>query len=85
MRKIFILMGFVVAFFSCKNKQNAEVTPILYEKSYDKIEQLKCLIGNWSNITPQEESYESWTQINDSTLSAFSFTKVLKDTVFKKI
>jgi len=85
MRKIFILLSFIIAFVSCKNNdKKTEVTPILSERSYDKIEQLKWLIGDWTNITPEEQSYENWRQINDSTLSAFSFTTVLKDTVFQE-
>lgn len=49
---------------------------------YDKIEELNWLIGNWTNITKEEQSYENWVKVNDSTLKAHSFTIVKGNTVF---
>jgi len=68
-----------MAFFCCKNEGNKVVeTP----KNYSEIDQLLWLTGGWTNIGTESQSYETWKQINDSTLSAYSYTTVNQDTVF---
>lgn len=57
---------------------------MISEKNFEKIEQLQWLVGNWNNITPEEQSYERWQKVNDSTLKAHSFTLVENDTVFEE-
>jgi len=85
MRKIFILISLVLLFVSCKKKeQKGEEILSNPGKYYPHIEKLKWLIGNWTNLTPEQQSYESWIQKNDSTLSAYSYTMVLGDTVFEE-
>lgn len=85
MNKLSFLIGLVVIFGSCKNKEQTSVkNEAIPKNNYDKIEQLKWLIGNWTNKSPEQQSYESWTQKNDSTLTAYSYTTVLNDTVFQE-
>lgn len=85
MRKYFILISLFIIFSSCKNKeQKSEEISAISGKNYHQIEQLNWLIGNWTNLSPEQQSYESWRQINDSTLSAYSYTTVLGDTVFQE-
>ncbi|MBJ2176092.1 hypothetical protein JBL43_17705 [Aureibaculum sp. A20] len=85
MRKIIILFGFVFIVFSCdKNQKKTENLSNISESKYNKIESLKWLVGNWDNIIPEQQSYERWKVKNDSTLTAYSYTIVLKDTVFQE-
>ncbi len=72
-----MLMGILI--ISCKSDPKAED---VNSKSYPKIEQLNWLVGNWENVTELEQSYENWTQKNDSTLLGHSFTLIGADTVF---
>lgn len=85
MRKYIILISLTVIYLSCKNKgQNTEKTPTISEKIFPKIDSLNWLVGNWTNITPDQQSYESWSKINDSLLTGYSYTTVLNDTVFQE-
>lgn len=65
--------------FSCKQ---VESKPEIETKQYLKLENAKWFLGNWENVTKESVSREIWTQKNDSTLFAESFTTVEKDTVF---
>jgi len=85
MNRIVLLIGLIVIASSCKNKaktSGAEVT--ITQKKFDKIERLAWIVGSWTNITPEQQSYESWKQLNDSTLKAYAYTTVLGDTVFQE-
>ena len=85
MRKLFVLIGLVIIVISCKkSEQKHETTKANIEREYDEIESLKWLVGNWTNIGPDQQSYENWIQKNDSTLTAYSYTTVLSDTVFQE-
>ncbi len=79
-----MLLCFLIIFSSCKNKEQNEPEMVTSSKSYDKIEQLQWLLGNWTNLSIDQQSYESWSQINDSTLAAYSHTIVFNDTVFEE-
>lgn len=80
MQKLSIFFSLSFILFSCKNKANDEI--ISEEKKFDKIEQLQWLEGEWSNISSESQSYETWTKQNDSTLTSYSYTTVENDTVF---
>ncbi|MDY7396250.1 DUF6265 family protein [Aureibaculum sp. 2210JD6-5] len=85
MNKLLFLIGLIVIFGSCKNKeQSTVVDESIVKKKFDKIEQLQWLVGEWTNITIDQQSYETWTQLNDSTLTAYAYTTVLNDTVFQE-
>lgn len=73
---IFAVFTFVI---SCKKE---ETKPEIDSKKYAKLENAKWFIGNWENVTKESVSREIWSQKNDSTLFAESFTMVEKDTVF---
>lgn len=79
MKKIVVFIIAFGVFVSCKDEEKQLGEPI---KKFDKIKELHWLIGNWTNITEEEQSYENWSKLNDSTLFAHSFTLVESDTVF---
>jgi len=84
MRTIFIF-GFTLLVISCKNKESHILKDIeISDNNYSKIDSLQWLVGNWTNISNESESYENWIQENDSTLTAFSYTTIEKDTVFSE-
>ncbi|RPD95980.1 hypothetical protein EGM88_10960 [Aureibaculum marinum] len=86
MNKIVLLFSILILFNSCKNKEfkSEEVLTKTNKKSYSQIKQLQWLVGKWTNITEEQQSYETWTKVNDSILTAYSYTTVLKDTVFQE-
>ncbi|TYA55154.1 DUF6265 family protein [Formosa maritima] len=79
MKKLIIITLAFGIFVGCKNEEKQPVKPL---KSYDRIEDLQWLIGNWTNISEESQSYENWSKLNDSTLFSHSFTLVENDTVF---
>lgn len=72
-----LVIGLLVV--ACKRDKKS---PTANAKAYPEIEQLNWLVGNWENTTELEQSYENWTQKNDSTLLGHSFTLIGTDTVF---
>lgn len=79
----------VVLLFSvligCKNntkKESHSVKEPVQTKKYENLDKMNWLIGNWTNITAEERSYEKWRRENDSILKAHSFTLDKGDTVF---
>ncbi len=69
---------------SCKTETKKVVIDevVSEEISYDIIEQLSWLEGNWTNISEKSQSYENWSRKNDSTYVSLSYTTVKGDTVF---
>lgn len=69
---------------SCKTEtKKAIIEEVVYgEAHYHNVEQLSWLEGNWTNISAKSESYENWSQKNDSTFVSLSYTTVKGDTVF---
>ena len=83
MRKYLLLLFLPILLNSCKNNSETEKSEAeTIAKNFERIEQLQWLLGTWVNEYTPEFSQESWTKKNDSTFSAFSFTRVRKDTVF---
>lgn len=84
MKNTIIYLTALLLVVACKNgtpeKKISEEIGI--EKQFETIEKLQWLVGEWTNITEKEQSFENWTQTNDSTLKAHSFTLVEADTVF---
>jgi len=83
--KRYILYCFVIlTFISCKETTQSsqetvvEKTPV----SYEKMEQLSWVLGDWTNINDQTQSYEYWQKNNDSVYVASSMTLRDTDTVF---
>lgn len=83
MFKNVIIMSVLILFFSCKSERKKEA--VSEEVKFSKILELVWLEGNWTNINDESRSYEKWIQINDSTLSAFSYVMVESDTVFVEV
>ena len=79
MKNTVILVFVLLLILACKkDDKSIEIAA----SKYAKIEQLKWLKGNWENVTELEQSFEHWTQENDSTLLGHSFTLIGTDTVF---
>ncbi len=76
---IIVIFATLTCIVSCRQ---AASKPELKTKQYPKLEKAKWFLGNWENVTKESVSREIWTQKNDSTLFAESFTTVEKDTVF---
>lgn len=79
MKKICSILFITILAVACKSDSK---TGAIASKSYSKIQQLNWLIGSWENKTELEQSYETWTKENDSTLLGHSFTLIGTDTVF---
>ena len=80
-----IIFGLTLLVVSCKNKENNVLKDVeVSNKNYSKIDSLQWLVGNWTNISSESQSYENWIQENDSTMTGFSYTTVEKDTVFSE-
>lgn len=79
MNRTVVLLVVVLLLISCKD---VEKQIAVKEKTFEKLSELNWLVGNWSNITEKEQSYENWEKVNDSTLKAHSFTLKENDTVF---
>jgi hypothetical protein len=80
MFRIVFILSVLTLIFSCKNEVKKEV--VSEEIKFSKILELEWLEGDWTDINEESRSYETWTKINDSTLSAFSYVMVENDTVF---
>lgn len=85
MKTLLSLALLLLVTISCKTetkKQSDIVKETVTIKSFENLARLHWLIGNWNNITLEQQSYENWRKDNDSTLKARSFTLVKSDTVF---
>lgn len=84
MKKIVLISSVLLLALACKNETQEKTIPeeVVVENKFKSIEKLHWLVGEWTHSTEQEQSYENWTQANDSTLTAHSFTLVEADTVF---
>lgn len=84
MRNYVLMLIVLTVLISCKNNTKVENLDesVAVVKNYDQINQLQWLLGTWVNEFTPEYSKESWIQENDSTYSAYSFTRVRQDTVF---
>lgn len=69
-----------LVFTSCLKKE--EQKDIAEIKKYSKLEEAKWLIGTWGNKTKEGNLTETWSQLNDSTLSGKTIFTTGKDTLF---
>lgn len=83
MTRVVILISVFALFFSCKNEAKKEI--VSEEIKFSEIRELSWLEGTWTNINDESQSYEHWTRLNDSTLTAFSYVLVENDTVFAEV
>ncbi len=83
MKKYLLVIFLPLLLNSCKNNSEAEKPEKeITAKSFEKMNQLKWLLGTWTNESGEEFSQESWSKENDSMFTAFSFTQVANTTVF---
>lgn len=84
MKSFFLI--FLCIIIGCKNTptETFETSANTSEttQQFDQLEKLEWLLGNWSHVTSESASFETWKQENDSTWVAHSYTLVEKDTVF---
>tara|TARA_B100000949_G_scaffold133397_1_gene117542 strand:- start:33 stop:542 length:510 start_codon:yes stop_codon:yes gene_type:complete len=82
MKKLLVMLLLSFLLNSCKNNSEAEKTETtISSKKYDKINQLRWLLGTWVNQNGEEYSQETWSAENDSTFTAYSFVEVNKKKV----
>src|SRR5690606_40937076 len=83
MKKLLLLLFLPIAFFSCKNNSENEISGSAESTAKNqKIDELQWLLGTWINENGEEFSQETWSQESPTTFTAFSFTQVGKETVF---
>lgn len=83
--KNLLLFGLLIwLFVSCKEGHTTNDSKELESTvtSYEKMEQLSWILGDWTNINEQTQSYEYWQKTNDSVFVASSITLRETDTVF---
>lgn len=83
MKKYLLFLALPLLLISCKNiseKDNSEKN--ITSEKVETIDQLQWLLGTWTNQNGEEFSQETWSQENDTTFTAFSFTQIKKETVF---
>jgi hypothetical protein len=71
MKNIFVL-AVALLFLACQSKS---------EKSFDQLEKMNWLVGEWFNNMPEGNLTETWTRINDSTYNGQTYFIKEKDTL----
>lgn len=67
---------------SCQKKEKTETTaPEPTAKTYALIDKASWLVGEWGNTSKEGVLTETWTRLNDSTLTAQTYFVTGKDTV----
>ncbi|QAA80265.1 hypothetical protein EI546_00290 [Aequorivita sp. H23M31] len=83
-----ILLSTLLLFALTSCKENSKLispeTNTTIER-FKKLNEFNWLVGSWVNRSGNKFSKETWTKENDSTLSAFSYTQIEKDTVFVEL
>lgn len=83
MRNLFLLLFVTVLVSSCKNDSKTEVPDLNEETAkYERLNEMKWLLGKWVNEEDGMISKEHWSQKNESTYIGMSFRLLRKDTVF---
>lgn len=80
MKNLVLLFIFVVSVFSCKNDINKVVT--VPERTAVSMQDLSWVIGDWTNINSETQSYEHWEKAADGSFVGESMTLRQSDTVF---
>lgn len=71
--KIALFIIITVSILSCKENS--------LNKSFDQIEKMNWLIGEWENKMPEGDLTETWTKTNDSTFTGTTYFINGKDTL----
>lgn len=70
------------AFVSCKKEKNTTIEGEPTVKTYEQLDKAKWLVGEWGSTSKEGNLTETWSQLNDSTLSGKTLFVSGKDTVF---
>lgn len=82
MRSLFFLVSISILVVACNDSDKKQVNSAIAVDDFEKLEQLDWILGNWSNINSETESYEQWVKSNDSIYIGASVTLRNADTVF---
>lgn len=79
-----LLAAFAVVSCQKRNESSAQYgePQEIETKTYGQLEKVNWLVGEWGNTTPEGNLTETWTQLNDSTLSGKTVFVTGKDTMF---
>jgi hypothetical protein len=80
MKNLFLLFVLATAVLSCKNETTK--TDVVPEKTGVTMQDLSWVIGDWTNINAQTQSYEHWEKAADGSFVGESMTMRQTDTVF---
>ena len=80
MKNLFLLFVLATAVISCKNETTK--TDVVPEKTGVTMQDLSWVIGDWTNINAQTQSYEHWEKAADGSFVGESMTMRQTDTVF---
>ncbi|MGX7668635.1 DUF6265 family protein [Flavobacterium pedocola] len=85
MKKTTLLLA-AFAVVSCKERNESSAQygepQEIETKTYEQLEKVNWLVGEWGNTTPEGNLTETWTQSNDSTLTGKTVFVAGKDTMF---
>lgn len=74
-------IAFTTAFVSCQKKETTSVEGEPTPKTFEQIEKANWLVGEWGSVSKEGTLTETWTKLNDSTLTGQTYFVVGKDTV----
>lgn len=85
MKKTTLLLA-AFAVVSCQERNESSLQygepKEIETKTYEQLEKVNWLLGEWSNTTPEGNLTETWTQLNDSTFSGKTTFMSGNDTLF---
>ena len=82
MKSFVFLIGCTLLFSACKDSKSQATAPLEKMASFEKLNNLEWVLGNWSNINENTQSFEVWERESDSVFIAMSVTLQEGDTIF---
>lgn len=79
-----LLAAFAVVSCHERNESSAQYgePQEIETKTYEQLEKVNWLVGEWGNTTPEGNLTETWSQLNDSTLTGKTVFMSGTDTLF---
>ncbi|MEW5677278.1 DUF6265 family protein [Flavobacterium enshiense] len=79
-----LLAAFAVVSCQERNESSAQYgePQEIETKTYEQLEKVNWLMGEWGNTTPEGNLTETWSQLNDSTLTGKTVFVTGADTMF---
>lgn len=85
MKHLLLVVTFCILIACGETKKESTPTPVsntTKTESFEKVEALSWVLGDWVNLNTETSSYEHWERETDSSFVAFSLTLRGQDTVF---